>query len=333
LDGRLRRLRDEYGRKYSGAASSVKDRMYDLYSEYIRDYELTLLEAAAAAAAIDAAFFMDDFDPTDLSPELVDAFERAYPNVPIETLPDMAPERVQGFLNAWKGKYFELLVCEQLNDGEWVGNIHLGPGQVARLAESATERGWDIQILNADGTVDQLLQAKATEDLGYVRDALVRYPGIEVVTTDDVHAASDELAQQIHNFNISDEYLEQVVEKPVESLLDSPIEELAENVLPYTPFVLITITEGYRVLWGGKQLEAAATDFLWRSTKTGAAMGVGALLYLVDAGILSLPASFITRYTLERVRIMPRLRRQLNRQAARVEYLSRAYNHAGGQPT
>lgn len=46
-----------------------------------------------------------------------------------------------------------------------MGDIHLEPGQVAALAESATQPGWDLQILNADGTVAGELQLKATDSL------------------------------------------------------------------------------------------------------------------------------------------------------------------------
>ena len=49
-----------------------------------------------------------------------------------------------------------------------------------------SQPGWDIQILNADGTVDQVLQAKATESVSYVKEALEKYPDIEIVTTEEV---------------------------------------------------------------------------------------------------------------------------------------------------
>ena len=97
--------------------------------------------------------------------------------------------RSKGFLSAWKGKYFEVLVRDELNAGEWVGDIHLEPGQTALLAESAIQPGWDLQIINSDGSVAQELQLKATESLSYVKEALERYPDIGVLTTDEVFNA------------------------------------------------------------------------------------------------------------------------------------------------
>jgi hypothetical protein len=39
---------------------------------------------------------------------------------------------------------------------------------------------------NADGSVAQELQLKATQSLSYVKEALERYPDIQVLATDDV---------------------------------------------------------------------------------------------------------------------------------------------------
>lgn len=48
-----------------------------------------------------------------------------------------------------------------------------------------------------------------------------------------------------------------------------------------------------------------------RVTKTGAAMAVGGLLALVDAGVLSLPATFLTRMEIDRYRIQSGLSKRL----------------------
>lgn len=87
-----------------------------------------------------------------------------------------------GYAQAVKGKLFEIRYVEYLN------NDHLPEGWHASIAESASQPGWDIQILDASGHVHDLLQAKATESVGYVEDALRHYPDIDVVTTSEVHA-------------------------------------------------------------------------------------------------------------------------------------------------
>ena len=54
-----------------------------------------------------------------------------------------------GAINAAKGKYFEYLVAARLNDGQQVGDLLLAPGQRAELAESMTQPGWDMRIVDA----------------------------------------------------------------------------------------------------------------------------------------------------------------------------------------
>ena len=48
-------------------------------------------------------------------------------------------------------------------------------------AESATQPGWDIAIKGSNGKIASVLQAKATESVSYVQDALEKYPSIDVV--------------------------------------------------------------------------------------------------------------------------------------------------------
>jgi hypothetical protein len=93
----------------------------------------------------------------------------------------MSTDELQGFASGVKGKLFELEYVDYLNDG------HLPPGYTAELATSATQPGWDIQVLGPDGHTAQVIQAKATESVEYVKEALERYPNIDVVTTSEVH--------------------------------------------------------------------------------------------------------------------------------------------------
>ena len=43
-------------------------------------------------------------------------------------------------------------------------------------------------MVDVDGQVVELLQAKATESVAHVKEALVRYPGIDETTTSELHA-------------------------------------------------------------------------------------------------------------------------------------------------
>ena len=82
------------------------------------------------------------------------------------------------------------------------------------MAPSATQPGWDIQITDADGQVSDLLQAKATESAAYVKEALERYPDIDVTTTTEVHAqlTALSLAENVHGSGISEAALQAKVE-------------------------------------------------------------------------------------------------------------------------
>lgn len=284
----------------------VREAVADLYTRYIKRREQSLIDAAAAAAAVNALFLADRIDMSQVTPQMEEAFRSAYPNVDLSSLAERSPAEVHGFLNAWKGKYFEVLVRDELNAGEWVGDIRLDSGQTAVLAQSATEPGWDLQILDPDGSVAQDLQLKATQSLAYVKQALERYPDIHVLTTDEVLEVGGDTVHGIFASGLSDSALEDTIRAPMEGLLDSPLEELVETVLPGLPFVLIAVGEGRKVLMGRKSFQLAMEDGFYRAAKTGAAIGVGALVALLDGGMLSIPASFLTRMGFDRYTVMTR---------------------------
>ena len=267
------------------------------------------MNAAASAAAVNAIFLSDQIDMSQVTPEMQEAFSLAYPNVDLSSLAGRSPDEIEGFISAWKGKLFEVCVRDELNAGERVGDIHLELGQTASLAESATQPGWDLQILNADGSLAQDLQLKATESLSYVKEALERYPDIDVLATDEVGA----VAENILSSGFSNEALEKTIRAPMEDLLDGPIEELFENVLPGLPFVLIAVGEGRKVLMGRKSFGIAMQDGWSRVVKSGAAIGVGALVVFLDGGLLSIPASFLTHMGIDRYQIMGRSIANLDR--------------------
>lgn len=121
--------------------------------------------------------------------EIAAAYAAAYPaesrlvdfREKVESL--SSGDELEGLVNGVKGKLFELKYVEELNAGG------LPEGWHAELATSATQPGWDIQIVDGHGDVQELISAKATEHVGYVNEALDRYPDIDVVTTSEVYAA------------------------------------------------------------------------------------------------------------------------------------------------
>lgn len=150
--------------------------------------------------------------------EVQSAYEAAFPHVaarqPLsEMVNDRSDAEVAGIVNVIKGKLFEQRYVEYLNDG------NLPDGYEAVLADSPTNPGWDIAILDPSGNVDGLLQAKATESLDYVQESLARYPDITIVTTEEVygHLAMHGIADNVIDSGISNEELSLLIESSIGS--------------------------------------------------------------------------------------------------------------------
>ena len=153
--------------------------------------EREILEGLAALAA---DIGLDDMvnvglEP-DVNPQLMDALD-TYPPIKEDLL--ATGELNQGQINNIKGKYFETLVEKRLNDGEALGELQLEPGQTARLATSASQKGWDLEIIDENGESVELLQLKATESMSYVKNALENHPDYHIVVPSEMDSASHEL--------------------------------------------------------------------------------------------------------------------------------------------
>lgn len=152
-------------------------------------------------------------DSPDKVPANVEAaFEMAYPDLAVhesfaEAVDRMSVEEIPGLVSGVKGKLFEMELVEQLNAEV------LPDGYEASLAGSATQPGWDIQILGPDGSVAEVLQAKATESADYVKSALENYPNIDSITTSEVYAqlSAMGLAERVRDGGISEAALESMV--------------------------------------------------------------------------------------------------------------------------
>lgn len=151
--------------------------------------------------------------PTGVPPDVEQAFDFAYPGLSqTESFTDvvnrLSSDELTGLVSGVKGKLFEIELVDHLNNGGLPDGFH------AAMAESATQPGWDIQITDAHGHISDLLQAKATESASYVKEALERYPNIDVTTTTEVHGqlVAMGLAQDVHNSGISESVLQAKVE-------------------------------------------------------------------------------------------------------------------------
>ena len=144
--------------------------------------------------------------------EIEAAFAAAYPGLAEDTTffdhaAGLDESQLLGFLAGVKGKLFELKYVDMLNDGM------LPDGYTAELAGNANQAGWDISVVGPDENVVEVLQAKATDSVSYIRDAIEQYPTIDVVTTEEVysHLVMSGVGLEVTNSGISNAVLEDAV--------------------------------------------------------------------------------------------------------------------------
>lgn len=321
MGGPLADLATGYQAQYGDAVGS-QVRLRELYNLYVRRIETTLIDTAFATLAIDSIINGD----AAVTPQMEEAFARAFPGQDLdqrlEALKALAPDsnQVTGFMSNWKGIYHEILVRDSLNDSQQVGSVMLKEGQRAVLPDATNQPGLDLRILNADGTEDSVLQAKATNEIGLLSEALEKYPHIQIVATNEV---ADEMADKFLEERVSasgfdNEDLLSRLEQPMAEVWVGPVEEFIEQVLPGLPFLIITTTEGTRVLLGKQRFQAAVQRATQRGVKTSAAMGAGLLVALMGAGAFSLPATVLTRLGIDRLQVHTRLAKMLEADRIRL---------------
>lgn len=276
----LDRLHDQYRQKLE--AEDIWSGLRGLYAQYVKEREQTILDAAASGVALASILSSGSIDFDQVTPQMEEAFHLAYPNVDLYSLADRSPEELAGFINGWKGKLFEVDVRDHLNAGDWVGDLHLIDGQTAELAASATQPGWDLAIHNADGTIADHLQLKATESLSYVKDAIDRYPDTHIIATSGVGDISDHLDGMVSISDISNDQIADMVSAP---LSDGLGDSLLDTLLPGLPLALIGLTEGYGVLKGKRTTERAVKRAVSRT-------GKGILAGLIGWGLSALVGDF-----------------------------------------
>jgi len=156
-------------------------------------------------------------NPSLVTTDIEEAFRHAYPDLSAsgETFSDVVnrldTDGLTGFSSAIKGKLFEQQFVDHLNSG------NLPDGYSAVMATSPNQPGFDIKIIDESGAVSDLLQAKATDSVSYVKDALERYPEIDVVTTAEVYRelVSIGVSDRIVDSGITNVELESKVESAI----------------------------------------------------------------------------------------------------------------------
>lgn len=204
----LREELSEYGEQLQRESDTLQRRIASAAKGRRRAQMLDLL----VVGGISLGFAVNH--PNKVPAEVEQAFALAYPNLAanegfVDMVNRLTSEQLPGFVSGVKGKLFEVELVEHFNNGGLPEGLH------ADLAGSAIQPGWDIRILDDGGQVVDVLQAKATESVHYIQQALERYPGIDVVSTSEVHAQllALGLAEGVSNSGITEASLQAVVEQ------------------------------------------------------------------------------------------------------------------------
>jgi hypothetical protein len=156
-----------------------------------------------------------DMSDVNLDPRVVEAFHLQFPGVKgeftdfLRQRPD--PEQLRGIISGVKGKLFEMSHADYLNS-------HILPdGYIARLAESPTQPGYDIVIEGPDHHYDYL-QDKFTDSMSILKEAVKRWPDIDVAVPHEVAAQvkDPDLITHVIDAGISGDALANKVEHSVD---------------------------------------------------------------------------------------------------------------------
>ena len=279
-----------------------------LAGEYRRRHDREILDLAAVAADVAVDDILNLSLEPEINPQILAAFRLQYPNVSLDSLTGATESRLRHLANGVKGKYFELLVAEKLNAGESVGDIRLEPGQVARLGEKANQPGWDLEILNRDGSVAEQIQLKSTESMYYVKQALEKCPDLRVITTQELEGQAAAMDEVIST-DITDAGLENLVGGQLAELSEGTLADIlgqsAEagfDALPGLSAAVIGATEAGYVLLGRSTVEESLKRGGARLGRSTAYTVLGAALTAVDAGLISVPTITALRVAEGRIR-------------------------------
>lgn len=258
---------------------------HSAFSRFLRVHRESLLDVTVAAASVQIGPLegVEDIDPL-----LLKAIRATNPSLDEPRLLSLSGHELQGAVNTAKGTYFEYLVVQKLNAGEQVGPLLLGPGQTAVLAESMSQPGWDLRIVGEQGATVDYLQLKATDSVAYIKSTLERYPDIEILATDDVAHSG-----LVLDSGISDAELREHVGAAIDAVDTSLAESFWDHFHPLLPLAAMALYEGYRVAVGAQSMDDFTLALARRSQRTVATQAIGAAVYALDGGLMSIPAAIL----------------------------------------
>lgn len=274
--------------RYRQYSSDSIDPLGDLISRY-RQYKNTrMLDLASVAISLGA----QPDSVSEIDPLALRALHETNPSFDPEQVGSYSSQEWMGIVNSAKGKYFEHLVAKELNSGGTVGDLSLPEGYSVRLAESMTQPGWDLEIVDNHGQTAELLQLKATTSIGYIRDTLDRYPNIEILTTHEVAhglGAND----MVIDSNMSESDLESAISDAAGSD-HGYLNDFWDHFHPLMPLLVIAATQGYQVVINKQQIRGAIEVAKARAARGVVSSAAGAAIKMASGSWLASVLGAIT---------------------------------------
>lgn len=274
-------------KKYFLSDESPIESFAEVFQKYLKRRKTAIIDSLVASANLSLHIFDGEPDPLAL-----EAIRMTNPNFDPSNLDSFSDDQLSGIVNSAKGKYFELLVTEQLNKGERVGDLVLPDGYHAEMAESLTQPGWDIAIKDASGNVAEHLQLKATENLSYIAEALHKYPDIRILATDEIAHQLPNGYTMVSGSGIEDSHLTNTIESTLQYDDQGFLDKFSDSFHPLAPLSVILAVEGYKLFAKKQSIEATIKNGTERFGRSIFSTATGAFVYALGGGILALPAAF-----------------------------------------
>ncbi len=160
---------------------------------------------------------------------VLDALRRSSNALNDATIPELAayvgalsPEQLRGVVSNVKGIYHELLFVHAENiDGDEI---------TARVFEATNHPGADVEFL-VDGEVIRSVQLKAVASASAIHEHLTRYPGIEVLATEEVATKVGIAGSGFRNGDLKTAIDEGFAELPSDGLVEDVAEAAGTSLL------------------------------------------------------------------------------------------------------
>lgn len=291
-------------------------------ARFLRQKRQTLLDVAMEASA---AQWEAGEEFADLSPRLQQAVRETNPSIGESTWSGMDEDQRMGAINAAKGKYFEYLVVDRLNSGGQVGGVMLVPGQEAQVAESMNQPGWDVRIVDDEGGVVHYLQMKATDSGSYIRDALERYPDVQIMGTSEAAGQLDGNVMVL-DAGMDNTALQKEVGHAVDLANSTAVDRFVDYFCPLWPLMAIATMEGYRIAVGQASLAEFSRQLAERGKRLIAIKLAGASVFALGGGLLAIPAGLAGGLWYDRFKNYQRLEERYTQGTDRLVALA-VYRH------